>query len=127
MLLNEYCQELNQVLGNAAETSFVLSSTINVDYRSETIGLIKGNVYFSDNSVLYFTEYVDVETEIEKFSYSYHYQNKNNDLIFRYDNAAHKPALNFDSHKHIGENIVFAAPPSLDSILKEILINFGKF
>ncbi|WP_350329501.1 MULTISPECIES: DUF6516 family protein [Cyanophyceae] len=35
----------------------------------------------------FFREYVDLQESIEKLSYSFHYQDRENNLIFRYDNA----------------------------------------
>jgi len=35
----------------------------------------------------------------EKVSYAYQYQDGEGKLIFRYDNAAHKPGLGFIEHK----------------------------
>ena len=57
---------------------------------------------FVDGSTLVIREYVDAKYGLEILSYAYHFQDQNNILIFRYDNASHKPMLNFEQHKHIG-------------------------
>ncbi len=44
------------------------------------------------------------------------------DLIFRYDNAAHKPALPFREHKHLPQQILPAPTPALTDVLTEIFI-----
>jgi hypothetical protein len=49
---------------------------------------------------------------MEKLSYAYHCQDAKDNLIFRYDNAAHKPALPYPCHKHLpnGKTIESMAP-----------------
>lgn len=42
---------------------------------------------FLQCSRIFFREYVDLQESIEKLSYSFHYQDRENNLIFRYDNA----------------------------------------
>ncbi len=52
--------------------------------------------------------------------YSYHYMNSNNQLIFRYDNARHRPPLSSLDHKHTPEQIIEAPTPALDDVMAEI-------
>jgi hypothetical protein len=42
-------------------------------------------------------------------------------LIFRYDNAAHKPALSQDEHKHTSQGVELSSAPTLRQVLDEIL------
>jgi hypothetical protein len=80
-------------------------------------------VYFLDNSRLHFREFVNTESGIERFAYSYHYQSPGGEMIFRYDNTNHFPRLsNFPHHKHVGveSNVVSANAPDLAAVLKEI-------
>src|SRR3989304_2325361 len=90
--------------------------------QTEKIGIIKGTITFLDNSCLFFTEYLDVRYQIEKLTYSFHYQQKDGTLIFRYDNAYHKPRLSFTSHKHLpsGE-IIQSDIPELNDIFEEVM------
>ncbi len=62
------------------------------------------------------------ENEPYKKSYSYHYQNTDEALVFRYDNAPHYPDLNTaPHHKHLGEkDVISASPPDLEEVLREI-------
>jgi hypothetical protein len=57
--------------------------------------------------------------------YSYHYQDANQELIFRYDNARHRPSLSFREHKHLPEEIVAAPAPALEAVLTEIIVIQG--
>ncbi|MGA1196800.1 MAG: toxin-antitoxin system TumE family protein [Candidatus Latescibacterota bacterium] len=53
--------------------------------------------------------------------YVYHYQNAENNLVFRYDNAAHKPALQHPHHKHVPTGIEFPSVPTPIDAIDEIL------
>lgn len=53
--------------------------------------------------------------------YSFHYQDAQAILRFRYDNAIHKPVLGFDDHKHTPEGIYLATIPNLCDVLDEIM------
>jgi cellulose synthase/poly-beta-1,6-N-acetylglucosamine synthase-like glycosyltransferase len=79
--------------------------------NDKKIGLIKGTISFLDESKLFFTEYLDLRYKIEKLTYSFHYQSKKGELIFRYDNARHKPDLKFREHKHIKASVIQCDSP----------------
>ena len=53
--------------------------------------------------------------------YAYHYQDASNNLIFRYDNAAHKPALPLADHKHTPTAIHPTMAPTFETVIDEIL------
>lgn len=56
------------------------------------------------------------------YKYSYHYQDKKERLIFRYDMAPHHKEIDtFPHHKHTHTNrVIKADDPSLAKILDEI-------
>lgn len=101
-------------------------------YADETIpgreGTVEGRLRFWDDSLLEFVETLVVRGFlIVKTDYTYHYQDSENQIIFRYDNAPHHPQITtFPHHKHIFDNqirreaIVAATPPDLQAVLKEI-------
>ncbi len=126
MLLTEYLSGLVKTIDEYSKSGYVLTSELKIDARTEKIGLIKGAIIFIDNSKLFFTEYLDLRYRIEKLTYSFHYQDKNSKLIFRYDNATHKPALSFEDHKHIGSHILQSEIPELRNVLEEIISNLLK-
>ncbi|MFH0775900.1 MAG: DUF6516 family protein [bacterium] len=100
----------------------VQSAVITFDERSRYIGFIKGAIYFIDGSVLHLREFADVREKIEVYKYSYHYQ-KEDKLIFRYDNAKDSSARQlstFPEHKHIGNEVTASKEPELSQILDEI-------
>jgi hypothetical protein len=86
-------------------------------------GLFRARVFFWDGSYLTVDEIIDTETgypEIVRYSYTYV---KDDEHIFRYDNAPHYPDLaNFPHHKHVGLNETPEASeqPTLNQIFKEI-------
>jgi len=122
MLLTEYLSELVHVIDEYSKTNLIISSEIKNDFRTDRIGIIRGNLVFADQSILYFTEYLDLRYRVEKLSFSYHYQKKTGALIFRYDNARHRPKLAFESHKHTAEEkITEASIPALTDILDEVM------
>jgi len=52
-----------------------------------------------------FLEVVDTNKQ-NKEKYAYHYMDKDNSMIFRYDNAKHHPEIKtFPNHKHIQSKI----------------------
>ena len=82
---------------------------------------MKGTIRLKDGSVLHFTEFIDVVGEVtEKIMYTYHYQDNEQRLVFRYDNAHHRPALAFLTHKHEGQSVTEAPPPVVEAVLAEI-------
>jgi len=122
MLLTEYFARIVRDIEEYSKTNLIIDSDLHIDCRTEKIGIIKGTVTFLDNSCLFFTEYLDVKYKIEKLTYSFHYQQKDGTLIFRYDNAQHKPRLGFAAHKHLpsGEIIQFDIP-ELKDVFEEIM------
>ena len=95
MLLPEYLQDFVKVIDDYSKTGFIVTSEVRIDMRTEKIGVIKSTIVLADDSRLFATEYVDLRYKIEKISYSFHFQDKDGNLIFRYDNASHKPDLGF--------------------------------
>ena len=122
MLLTEYFARIVRDIEEYSKTNLIIDSDLHIDCRTEKIGIIKGTVTFLDNSCLFFTEYLDVKYKIEKLTYSFHYQQKDGTLIFRYDNAQHKPRLGFAAHKHLpsGE-IIQSDIPELKDVFEEIM------
>lgn len=93
--------------------------------RSDKLGrtsefYIKLNFY--DGSQLQIVEKLIVQQfTIVKSRYTYHYQQADGTLIFRYDNVPHHSEIKtHPHHKHIGEEITAAQPPDLSEVLHEI-------
>jgi hypothetical protein len=124
MLLTEYLQDFTKAIDEYSKTRYIITSDLKIDARTEKIGLIKAMIIFSDDSKLFITEYIDLRYKFEKLTYSFHYQDKDGYLVFRYDNAVHKPILNFKNHKHFKGVIYQSDIPDLRNVLEEIISNF---
>lgn len=80
-------------------------------------------VRFWDGSLLEIEETIVVgRITVTKRRYSYHYQDSQGELIFRYDNARHHPELpGFPEHKHVsGQKPEPSPAPDLTDVLREI-------
>lgn len=119
MHIAEYFQQIEDIISSFPA---IVCREISLDQRTHHIGIIKGILTFSDSSELHFKEFIDVDSEVIKYKYAYHYQ-KDNKLVFRYDN--HPISLNdipqYHKHDRSEENIVESHIPDLQNILKEIV------
>jgi len=78
-----------------------------------------------NNTELYIRQYIDARYKLEILSYAFQYQNKNGNLIFRYDNAEHKPSLSSKEHKHLLDGSVIPAPlPNILDLVDGIIESF---
>ena len=91
MRIEAYFQQLRQTIDACA---VIRSFNVTYDKRGTHEGFIRGEIYFIDGSTRHFREFVDVEITVERLTYSYHYVDSSNKLVFRYDNTGH--------HKKIG-------------------------
>lgn len=125
MLLSEYQTHLAEVIDRYARTDLIVATELNADARTPKMGVIKGVITFVDGSQLFFTEYVDARYRLEKLTYAYHCQSAEGDLIFRYDNATHKPTLTFPCHKHLPDGTAIeSAPPEFSALIDEVMERF---
>ena len=114
---------LQSLLDAIAESPIVRASNITLDKRTLQVGFIRGDLYFADGSRLHFRELVEVQVQVVRRMYSYHYQDAGTALIFRYDDTPHHPGLsNFPHHKHVGSeaHVIPTTPPDLSAVLREI-------
>ena len=128
MIMQAYFNRINSLVDRYVATDAVLDANVNFDLRPAEQRKNKKIITFKDGSSLHIREFLDaVAEEIEKVMYTYHYQNVNQSVIFRYDNAAHKPALALRDHKHLasGEIEENLAPPNLADVLAEIVMLQG--
>jgi hypothetical protein len=56
--------------------------------------------------------------------YTFHYQNAQSALRFRYDDAEHRPGLGFQDHKHTPSTTIPSEIPSLQDVLDEIVNDY---
>ncbi len=121
MKINAYFLRVQDTIDQYSVGNVVLSANMNFERRSGDQAYLSGSVAFIDGSILHFSEYLDqVGETVEKIMYRYHYQDPYNNLIFRYDNANHKPPLSSSEHKHLPDCVVEASAPNIDDVLAEI-------
>jgi hypothetical protein len=70
LLITEYFQKIEV---NIAACPNVVESQLTKDIRSLHIGIVEGMLTFTDESVLYFVEFVNVKGAAHLYRYSYHY------------------------------------------------------
>ncbi len=62
------------------------------------------------------------DRQISFLDYRYHFQDNQNNLIFRYDSTPHFPDLpTFPHHKHLPDTVIACEKPKLTEILEEVL------
>jgi len=91
--------------------------------RADMVGFIRGEITFTDGSMLHFRELVDLRQPMRTIMYAYHYQNSEGALIFRYDNTAHHMNVTtFPHHKHTADGNIASVHdmPKLEGVLREI-------
>ena len=122
MTLNEYLANLRQGIERLETYGFAESIIFLVELRAGKQAIVKAEVVLVDGSCLIVREYIDAKYRIERVSYAYHYQNSEGDVVFRYDNAAHKPTLEFSEHKHtLSGDIVQAHLPEIGLLIEEMI------
>ncbi len=61
-----------------------------------------------------------VDGQITQIDYRYHFQDENNQLIFRYDSTPYFPGLaTFPHHKHRPDDVIASDNPDLVEVLQE--------
>jgi len=121
MTITDYFESVQRSLRKNRSIGFVESPLTQVfdDYR----GLFRARVFFWNGSHLTIDEIVDTQLghpELLRYSYTYV---KNDEHVFRYDNAPHYPDFEtFPHHKHVGpdETAQPAQPPTLSQIFREV-------
>lgn len=83
---------------------------------------LKIRIRYNNGFLLEINEAIVILNEkIEHLYYRYHFQDINNMLIFRYDNAPHFPELStFPHHKHLPEHPIDSFKPSIKMLFSEI-------
>jgi hypothetical protein len=106
-------KKLEDVYVERYEEEILSSNRINLRIR----------VRFKTGDLFELNEAVIVEADqLERLNYRYHFQDKQNNLIFRYDNTPHFPDLeNFPHHKHLSDNIISSQEPSVLEVIGEVV------
>jgi hypothetical protein len=119
VLINEYFQQIESQI---ASHIHILETSLLKDKRSAHIGIVEGELLFKDETVLHFIEFVNVKDSIQVYKYSYHYHDREGELIFRYDMDPHHREIDtFPHHKHVyPDALIKTSVPTLAKVLDEI-------
>lgn len=122
MTLRDYLGSFHSAVGRIDDYGFAESVDINEEIRASKQAVTKVRIVLVDRSVLQIKEYIDAKYKIEKISYAYQYHDEEGKLIFRYDNARHKPDLGFIDHKHLNDgSIVQCGVPDISDVVDEVI------
>ena len=116
---------LSQYLGDVAAEVRELEDAKVECYEEEILAANRVNlrirVRFLSGYLLELNEAAIVEAgHIRHLGYRYHFQNGQNNLVFRYDNTPHFPEINsFPHHKHLKDNVVAVDKPSILKVIEE--------
>jgi hypothetical protein len=116
----DYARQVQLVIDEVIQTGEAHLLNLQIDARSTLRGYIAGVLRFQDGSELHFREFVETNLPDPRSMYAYHYQDADQKLIFRYDNAQHRPSLPQLEHKHTSIGIELTAAPTLSQVLYEI-------
>jgi hypothetical protein len=65
---------------------------------------------------------VVVDEQITAIDYRYHFQDGQNNLIFRYDNTPHFPdLLSFPHHKHLADQVISCNQSSIATVIQDAI------
>jgi len=122
MSLRNYLATLHEGIQKLEDYGYTESTEIREEIRPNKQAVIKGKIVLVDGSVLHIKEYIDAKYKIERVSYAYQYQDRDGELIFRYDNAVHRLALGYREHKHTKDGVIVEASlPDISDVIDEVI------
>ena len=122
MSLNEYLDLFRKAMEKFEKYGYADIVEVREEIRANKQAILIAKVVLIDNSILHIREYIDAKYGINRVSYAYQYQNSSDQLIFRYDNAVHRPALGFKDHRHSHDGKIYeVALPDIFELVDEIL------
>ncbi|NEZ63571.1 hypothetical protein D0962_12385 [Leptolyngbyaceae cyanobacterium CCMR0082] len=82
---------------------------------------LKLRIRFKGKYLLAISEALIATTnQVSQIDYRYHFQDENNELIFRYDSTPHFPNLSsFPHHKHLPDTVIATDKPNIFQIFQE--------
>ncbi len=122
MSLRDYLASFHQAIAKIDDYGFAESIDIKEEIRPAKQAGTNAKIDLVDGSVLHIRVYIDAKYKIEVVSYAYQYHDAKGKLIFRYDNARHKPELEFKGHKHLYDgSMVQSSMPVISDVVEEVI------
>ena len=101
----------------ARKFSFLKNFILLKEFINTSKGFIRFKLELKDGSEIHVFEYVKTPKEV--IDYSYHWQDKDKNLVMRWDNAPHHPELNNSPyHVHIKEQIKSSRKLTFNEVLE---------
>jgi hypothetical protein len=115
--ISHYLREVEATLGEIKGAYAEL-------YEEEILASDRANLRirlrFYSGYLLELNESIAFEGEVRHLGYRYHFQDKEKNLIFRYDNTPHFPNLkSFPHHKHLKDVVIATDKPPLVRVINE--------
>ena len=67
------------------------------------------------------------KNQIMHIGYRYHFQDRNNSVVFRYDNTPHFQELDtYPHHKHLSERVIAVERPTIIDVIEEATLLAGE-
>ncbi len=116
---------LSQYFENIEDSIRKLESANIERYEEEVLTSSRANlrirVRFLSGHLLEVNEAIVIESDrLKHLGYRYHFQDQQNNLIFRYDNTPHFPDLtSFPHHKHLKNKVEDSDEPLILNVIKE--------
>lgn len=119
-ILRDYFDEIEQLLLNGRNTYVEQFSAIILNPERANLRL---RVRFELKYLLAVSEaLIVVDDRVSPIDYRYHFQDDQNNLIFRYDSTPHFPDLvSFPHHKHLPNEVIACENPDLEQVLQEVM------
>lgn len=117
-LFQNYFDEIEQQLLTDSNISIEQFSAIVLTPERANLRL---RVRFQSSFLLAVSEaLVVIDNQISHLDYRYHFQDDQNNLIFRYDSTPHFPDLpSFPHHKHLSDTVIACEKPDIRAVLQE--------
>ena len=106
MSLHEYIRRLREGIHLLDKYGYTESIQIKEEIRPNKQAVVNAKVVLFNGSALYIKEYIDAKYKINRVAYANKFNDRNGNVMFRYDDAVHKPALGFSAHKHNSDGTI---------------------
>jgi len=115
--ISHYLREVEAILGEIEEAYTEL-------YEEEILASDRVNLRirlrFYNGYLLELNESIIFEVDVRHLRYRYHFQDKEKNLVFRYDNTPHFPNLkSLPHHKHLKDEVIATDKPPVVSVIRE--------
>jgi hypothetical protein len=119
-ILRDYFDEIEQLLLNCPNTYV---EQFNVIILTPERANFRLRVRFELRYLLAVSEALFVvKDQVSHIDYRYHFQDDQNNLIFRYDSTPHFPNLpSFPQHKHLPDLVIACEKPDVAQVLQEVM------